>query len=274
VLKHVGPGGLSAEARQIKPAFVQDSRREIAVYRTVLTPRGLGATMYGADDAGKHPWLLIERVEGRELYQVGDLDTWGDVAAWLGTFHRRLADGAGALAREAGLVRYDGDFYRTWPTRARCLADQVADGGRGRRTAIEWLAQRHDLAVEHLLALPVSLIHGECYASNVLVDDGVLRRICPVDWATAALGPGLLDLAALTAGGWSDAAGRAMVDRYAATAGRTAPATRAHLDKAMTACRLHVCMQWLGWFGRHEPPTAHAHDWLRDALELADQLLS
>ena len=33
-------------------------------------------------------------------------------------------------------------------------------------------------------------------------DNGL--RICPVDWELAARGPGLLDLAALSAGRWSD----------------------------------------------------------------------
>src|SRR5262249_48956553 len=100
------------------------------------------------------------------------------------------------------------------------------------------------------LALPKTLIHGEFYAANVLIHeaDGHLR-ICPVDWETTAAGPGLMDLAALTCGMWSDEQKRALALAYR---GRLEPdqgwppATEPFVA-ALDLCRLHLAVQWLGW---------------------------
>jgi Phosphotransferase enzyme family len=71
--------------------------------------------------------------------------------------------------------------------------------------AIEKLFGNYDRVVERLLEFPVTFLHGEFYASNVLVvcEEGEGWRVCPVDWEMAAVGPGLIDLAALTAGRWT-----------------------------------------------------------------------
>jgi thiamine kinase-like enzyme len=123
------------------------------------------------------------------------------------------------------------------------------------------------------VALPVTFIHGEFYASNVLVDDGG-TRVCPVDWEMAALGPGLIDLAALTAGRWTEPEREALVLAYmtALAPRRGWPPPRAEFLAALACCRLHLALQWLGWSERWSPPAEHAHDWLHEALALADVL--
>jgi thiamine kinase-like enzyme len=40
-------------------------------------------------------------------------------------------------------------------------------------------------------------------------------RVCPVDWEMAAVGPGLIDLAALTAGWWTAHDSRAVTEEAA-----------------------------------------------------------
>lgn len=44
------------------------------------------------------------------------------------------------------------------------------------------------------------------------------------------------------------------------------------LDADLTACRLHLAVQWLAWFVSERPPPWHDHDWLVDAAEAADRL--
>ncbi len=56
------------------------------------------------------------------------------------------------------------------------------------------LASAHERALARLAGLPAVFVHGEFYASNILVSPG---RVCPVDWEMAGIGPGVLDLAAL-----------------------------------------------------------------------------
>jgi thiamine kinase-like enzyme len=143
------------------------------------------------------------------------------------------------------------------------------------------LAARHEAVVEALLALPRTVVHGEFYASNVLVaaaddasDSDPTRlggksdaRVAPVDWELAAAGPGLTDLAALVSG-WGDADRRALVAAYSAE-----PGIAAFSDRDLGLARLQVAIQWLGWAPPEwEPPEGQRHDWLGEAVALAEEL--
>lgn len=129
--------------------------------------------------------------------------------------------------------------------------------------------------VEALQALPRTVLHGEFYASNVLVasDSGHTpvgrksdARVAPVDWELA-VGPGLTDLAALVSG-WPEADRGALAAAYAAEPGVPAFTLR-DLDFA----RLQVAIQWLGWAPPEwEPPEGQRHDWLGEAVALAEEL--
>jgi thiamine kinase-like enzyme len=94
----------------------------------------------------------------------------------------------------------------------------------------------------------------------------------PVDWELAGVGPGLLDLAAITSGSW-DAAER---DRIACAYHRALPLAirprRADLLDALKHCRLLIAVQWLGWSSDWSAPAEHAHDWLSDAIAIAREL--
>src|SRR5207245_2716577 len=97
--------------------------------------------------------------------------------------------------------------------------------------------------IGELLDLPAMLIHGEFYASNVLVDDAQQTvRVCPIDWERAAIGPGLIDLAALIAGGWPEQAKMEMAAAYRdelLRSGAAAPSLEALL-RGVNLCRLHL----------------------------------
>src|SRR5205814_2079494 len=69
---------------------VADPLREIEVYRSVLAGAGLGtAKLYAADV--ERSWLVLEKVEGVELYQIGELDPWQRALRWLARMHDRFA---------------------------------------------------------------------------------------------------------------------------------------------------------------------------------------
>ena len=48
-----------------------------------------------------------------------------------------------------------------------------------------------------LISEPQTIIHGEYYPANILIKDGA---IYPIDWESAAVGPGEIDLATLIEG--------------------------------------------------------------------------
>src|SRR5262249_37474331 len=109
---------------------------------------------------------------------------------------------------------------------ARLSKSAQASEVRALKERMERLASRHELIVERLAALPATLIHGEFYASNVLVrESGGGLHVCPVDWERAGLGPGLLDLAALIAGKWTDEQKRALALEYYAALPPPSPPT-------------------------------------------------
>jgi thiamine kinase-like enzyme len=274
VLKRLEWAALLEAARDAKPVFLQEPMREIQVYRNILAGFRLGtAICYGAviDPKIDRYWLFLEKVPGTELYQLGDFSAWQQAARWLAGLHSRFFGRAENLMRMAPLLRHDADFYRRWLERAREFSRSrtMTDSA---RQQIEWLARRYDRVIDRLTALPVTLIHGEFYASNILIQEAPPYRVCPIDWEMAAVGPGLMDLAALTAGNWNAQERTALAEAYRSRlAGRAGPGH--DFLVLLDHCRLQTAIQWLGWSPDWSPPPQQAQDWLRVALELAERLL-
>src|SRR6185436_19970223 len=166
---------------------------------------------------------------GDVLWQIGEFSVWEEAAAWLARMHGSLA---GRTSAAGPLLRYDRDLLGVWARRAAGFADDPRSGWSGaERQQVRDLTARYDVVAEQLEALAPTFIHGEFYPSNVLVQvGGDAPRICPIDWEIAAVGPGLLDLAALSVGKWTDAerAGLASAYRTAAPGGAE---TAAHLSE-------------------------------------------
>jgi Ser/Thr protein kinase RdoA (MazF antagonist) len=271
VFKQLGWTALDEGARLAKPEFLHDPLREPAVYASVLASLAPGPPRYyGSDIDPKRDryWLFVERVEGRELYQVGDLRLWQAVASWLGEMHLNLAGNLERHAEGGRLIDYDETYFRTWIERAREFA--AAPGQAAEHSeAIDSIAKRYERVVEGLLELPKTVIHGEFYASNVLVGgEGPAPRVCPVDWELTAIGPGLVDLAALVSGGWDEGDQEAIVAAY-----RSAVGSDAFTSRQLDLARLHLAVQWLGWAPpQWVPPEGQRHDWLGEAVALAERL--
>jgi hypothetical protein len=222
-----------------KPEFLHDPRRERQAYE-VLAGAGLGTPACQESGDG---WLLLEKVDGVELWQLGELDSWIEVARWLSRLHSRFD---AALPVAEALLSYDAGFFRIWPERAAA-----------KHPTLSPLVAGYDRVVEILTRQPLTFIHGEFYASNVIVAPS---RVAPVDWEMAGIGPGVLDVAALLSG-WGDAQRASILAGYGVVP-----------DEALAAARLHIAMQWLGWSPGWTPPPEHAKDWLTEALHAAHEL--
>ena len=270
VLKDPNRDALFEAARRAKPEFLHDAEREIEVYRSVFRGAPPGPPVcYGAvaNPVTGRNRLLLERVAGRELYQVGEFKVWQEAARWVARLHARFVGFPGPPTIR--LLTYDSEFYRRWPRRAAAFAPPEA------RRQVEWLMGRYERVVERLLALPPTLLHGEYYASNVIAQetpDGL--RICPIDWEMAAWGPGLFDLAAIASGKWTDSEREALARAYheALRAEGAATGSAKELLVALDWCRLHLAVQWIGWSDDWKPPAEHAHDWLGEAMRLAERI--
>jgi len=273
---------LEPEAQVAKPRFLHDPEREPAVYAQLLpqAPPGPPRCFGAIADPDRH-WLFLERVDGRELFQVGERELWEEAARWLGRFHAAMAPDADRHRVEGRLIDHDAAFYRRWIERASKFAAERGDGSAAK---IAWLRARHAEVVDALCAIPRTVLHGEFYASNVLVTHpncikfsaqqrenlmqfGGEVRVAPVDWEVAAAGPGLTDLAALV-GGWSGVDRAALVTVYAGV-----PGVPSFNPRDLDLARLQVAIQWLGWAPPSwVPPEGQRHDWLGEAVALAEEL--
>ncbi len=276
IFKDVSRAGLSEIARLAKPDFLYEPLREIMTYREILSHLACGtATCYGAvaDTRGGRYWLLLEHVSGRELYQFGDVTVWADVARWLARLHDGLLFRAEELRRNnPHLISYDAAYYRRWFDRAQEFFSR--HGTEDQSRVVDRLAAVREEAVAPLAGMPVTLVHGELYASNVVVAERPGgRRVCPVDWEMAGLGPGLLDVAALCAG-WQESDRRSIALGYRSALNPHAdwPPREDDFLTLLDACRLLLAVQWLGWSPQWSPPPEHARDWLCEAVNLVRRL--
>jgi hypothetical protein len=245
--KDLGSAGRIASAATAKPQLLDDPLREIETYRRSLGDAGLGTPAFlgsSVDEAAGRYWLLLERVAGTELYQVGERELWERTAQWAARLHDA------ALPRHEHLLVYDRAYHELWFERARAAGHDVPAA---------W-----ETAIEELLRAPSTLLHGELYASNVLVAG---ERVAAVDWELAALGPPAVDLAALVTG-WEGADREALVAAYLEESSAPADGFR----ETLAAARLHLALRWLGWSTDWTAPPEHSRDWLAEARAAATEL--
>jgi hypothetical protein len=242
-----------------------DSRRGVAyetqVYEHILAPGGYGPPRFlGAaqDSATDEDWLFAEFVSAGVRLSAFPLEVARSAAGWLGQFHRAF-EHSPIAPRATFLRRYDEAWYRDWVVRAAAVLERD-----GRRTpdldaVIDGCRDR----LPRLLETPTTLIHGEFYPDNILVDRAAIR---PVDWESAAVAAGEIDLATLTEG-WSSADEAVLVDRYRATRweGREPGGfeERYQAARAYSACRR--LGDRVGW-------TAEADRYLAQLLDAAARL--
>jgi thiamine kinase-like enzyme len=91
----------------------------------------------------------------------------------------------------------------------------------------------------HLFSSP-TIIHGEFYPHNVLLSDG---QIYPIDWESAAIAAGEIDLSALTEAWRPEHRRQCELAYQEARWGRAAPA---EFERALAAARLYLCFRWMG----------------------------
>jgi hypothetical protein len=218
------------------------------VYRHVLAARRLGTPrLWGVhhDPEQGVSCLVIEYIE-HALPLRAHAELMDAAAMWIGRFHaafeRRLS------APPLGfLIRYERDYFSGWPTRADEFARAL-----GKRPPRWWsqLLERFDECSQILLDAPFAVIHGECYPENLLCSQ---ERIRPVDWQSAAIGPGEVDLAALIEG-WSDESAQGCVERYCAA--RWPGGAPAGFPRVLDAARVYLALRWLG-----DKPAMTAREW-------------
>src|SRR5438105_7356960 len=111
LLKDLRRSSLGSSARRVKPHIFHDPFREAEAYR-LLVEAGLGKAICRASG---RDWLLLEKVRGVELWQVGRLQAWVDAARWLARLHAHFA---ARRPTSLHLLNYNAEYFRMWSQRA------------------------------------------------------------------------------------------------------------------------------------------------------------
>lgn len=237
---------------------------EAEVYERVLRPLPLPAPcLFGthADGTAEGMWLVLgyldDSVRVRETRKPAALD---QSAGWIGRFH---AANEGRVSSPAlrFLNTYDGEYYVGWARRTFQFAGLL-------HHSLPWLAtlcRRFEETVAELLAAPATVIHGEYYPKNILFRDGTAY---PVDWESAAIAAGEIDLASLTDGCHAPVVRQCEREYQKARWPTGPPPTFA---RTLDVARLYVQFRWLG--DRPEWTTRPTRRWRFEHLRSAAERL-
>lgn len=239
-------GGLPVIFKRLHPApEPKGNRREVLIYRRLLAGRRFGApALYASvyDEARERYWLFMEDV-GEWTLEQGDLQDWSAAVRWLAQMHGTYLGREQDLRRLHCLGEQGSEYFHRIAETAR-LHLHLA-GPRGALARFERLMARFEAVVAYLARQPRTLVHGDIFPANLLLQPG--RGIRPIDWEAAAIGVGAWDLARLLDGWGSDtptfiAAYLNELARHAAV-----PFERRAFRLAFAHCEIVNVLWHLGW---------------------------
>jgi hypothetical protein len=213
---------------------------ESAIYRHLLQPSQISTPrLYGAyrDISTGDSWLILEYLENNlRLSQLTGVPPPMCLGArWIGQFHRVSEE---RLSRDPVpfLIRYDADYYLGWVRRTSLFAGPL----HSRFPWLRTLCERSEEFIALLLTSPLDVIHGEFYPRNILFHGGT---VYPVDWESAAIAAGEIDLAALTQNWPAEIAQQCELEYQRV---RWPEGSPADFEQRLCAARLYLSFRWLG----------------------------
>jgi hypothetical protein len=214
---------------------------EAKVYQELLEPLAVSAPrLIGvfSDIERDEIWLILEYLEnGMRIKLSTDPDAMGLAARWIGQFHATYEDRR-QTASMSYLRSYDNDYYLNWVQRTLRYSNHLVQ----KHPWIKPISEHFEKAVAILLNEPLTVIHGEYYPHNILYRDGI---VYPVDWESAALAAGEIDLASLTEG-WSEEVARECVRQYQSSRWPNASPPK-RFEKKLWAARIYLQFRWLSY---------------------------
>jgi aminoglycoside phosphotransferase (APT) family kinase protein len=216
---------------------------EATVYQHVLTacratvPRFYGST-FDADASGT--WLFTEHfADAVRIAKSTDRSAVYRAATWLGQFHREFRTRVSREPIQRNLQTHDARYYDAWFRHAQAFVDVV-------QIAAPWsvaIVTRRREILGRLLDAEQTVVHGDFYSRNVL---STSRGVYPVDWESAAIGAGEVDLATLVQG-WSDEVAAGCIDAYCEARWDALPP--ASFTAAFAAAQIYALMRTSGFDG-------------------------
>jgi aminoglycoside/choline kinase family phosphotransferase len=239
--------------KRLRPKPDKDIRRELLVYRQLLAGQRFGApALYASlcDEERGCYWLFLEDV-GEWKLEWCEAHVYRLAFRWLARMHADYHGREEELHALRCLDEHGSRFYRALVRAARRSLREY-----GERRALgrfdRLVGRFFDSSVAHLSRQPWTLVHGDLYASNLIVQPG--PKIRPVDWEWAAIGPAAWDVAKLISG-WGKEKPRllaAYLEEFELRSG--APLDRREFDCTLAHCRNMHAFWRLRWIGPDKDP--------------------
>ena len=270
--KDLHPQHQVTQSWALRRADRMPSNREVQMYQVVLSPERFGTlALYGArwEPERGRCWLFIEDVGQHMLQSERDVVPWADACRWAARFHAATRDLPAAPT--AFLPVYDEGRYRRCAERVQRMLERLdATEGAVVRRGLDYFTER----IEWLSSLPRCVIHGQFFGKNIMLrPPPATHRIAVIDWETAALGPGLFDLASISSGKWRPeqrlAMWQAYLDEYRAATGQ--PIEWEEFQREFTAVAVFHALDWLVWWSQHPEPSRRFPKFLRELEALLDR---
>ncbi len=220
-----------------------DLSYEARVYRNVLQPLRISApTFYGSyrDKEESIDWLVIEYLpSGHRASWTRDPKAMVVSARWIGKFHA-LNEKRVSTPQLRFLRRYSRDYYTGWARRAKRFFASRSGQLRARFPWVPDVCDQFEAMLPTLMNAKPTVIHGECFGSNIVYQRGVSH---PIDWQSAAIAPGEIDLASLTLA-WPKPLVKRLEREYEKS--RWPDGAPYEFDRSLEVARLYMGLRWLG----------------------------
>ena len=234
-----------------------DVEYEAKVYRHVLQQLDISTpNFYGfyRNLTNNSSWLVIEYLDKcKHAYSVEVFEeAMRKAACWIGRFHA-LNEAKVSKAPTLVLNKYNLKYYRGWANRTSQFAGHLHKSfTRLKRMC----AHFNKFLSPMLITAPLTVIHGEYYPDNILFRRGV---IYPIDWQSAAIGIGEIDLASLTEGRGTKTMQQCESEYQHA---RWPDGPPHDFKKRLEIARLYLHFRWLGYH-----PNRTTHEYMRWRFE-------
>ena len=211
--------------------------REKKIYDKLLNSIPLPTPkLYGNyfDETNDEVWLILEFIENSvRVSKAINSVSMVEAAKWIAHFHSKTAQ---KISQLSWLSTYDLEYFTGWTRRLfKQYHELISDNN--------WLNPLSDYfyrLIPQLTTTHQSVIHGEYYSKNILFSNGI---IYPIDWESAAVSSGIIDLASLVEG-WPDKIKSLCIDNYK----NITPwlnSNKIDFDRVFLAAQLYLHFRWL-----------------------------
>ncbi|HUQ21276.1 MAG TPA: aminoglycoside phosphotransferase family protein [Gemmatimonadaceae bacterium] len=237
--KHYHAEGGQARVGSVVPHYEIDVYRSLLASAPVSLPQFRGSW---SDDESGDGLLVLGNIENAVRVTKGSDHKYDmeRAASWAGRFHR-FAEGQVSRPALAFMRHVDLDDTMTRSLQLVEWTAKMAD----EKKFFERLVSGFDQIRSIVSSSPLTVIHGDYYPQNILVSEGVTY---PVDWETASIGFGEIDLAMLLEGYWAEDIIERCVAAYISARGGAAEDVR----KRLAAAQIISNVYWISLYPESE----------------------